>query len=95
MCSIFQSFFKIKMDLIFLKNNINIQKYLVSRYFFEESIVSVSRYIFKSILQYSDYYTFCEILKKYRCNNGIMPLFTATVTCHSSPEMLLVPFGDL
>ena len=53
------------MDLIFLKNNINIQKYLVSRYickcilylvsgyFFAESIVSVSRYLFKSILQYS------------------------------------------
>ena len=41
------------MDLIFFKNNINIQKYLVSRYFFAESIVSVSRYIFKSILQYS------------------------------------------
>ena len=55
------------MDLIFLKNSINIQKYLVSRYicksilylvsryFLAESIVSVSRYIFKSILQYSAY----------------------------------------
>ena len=29
--------------------------YLVSRYFFAESIVSVSRYIFESILQYSDF----------------------------------------
>ena len=55
------------MDMIFLKNSINIQKYLVSRYicksilylvchtFLGESIVSVSRYIFKSIFQSSGF----------------------------------------
>ena len=53
------------MDFIILKNGINIEKYpvsrhicksimyLVSRYFFEESILSVFIYIFKSIFQHS------------------------------------------
>ena len=30
-----------------------------------------------------DYYTFCKILKKHQCNNGITPLVTAMVACHS------------
>ena len=58
-----------------------------SQFFFRWAAFRTAQRMCYKVLHY---YTFCEILKKYWCNNGITPLVTATVMCHSSPETLLV-----
>ena len=67
----FSVFFKIKMDLIFFKNSINIQKYLVSRY------------ICKSIL-YLD--TFLQIVSYLYLDTFLKVYCNALLSTFSVPE---------